>query len=450
MKVDTGNVSKHLKQRVAGMVILAAVNMSLYTAHAQEPVTLGLYEVYRLAEGHDAVIAAARAERDAGRESLDQGRAQLLPSLTLEGSYYDNNTRITTSDAYNSSGYGLSLSQPLYRRQNLAIYRQSKLQAANALDRFTLAQQQLMLRVSSAYFNVLIAKESLSAAQVKSRAMQRSLERAKRRFEVGRAIVTEIDEARARYDLARAELISATNDLNIQKESMYKIIGPVQRPFASTSQGVPAVVLSPVTLTAWEALAKDNSVSVRIARNNLELAKQELDRVRGEHFPTVDLIASYRNDGTTGVASGDSETMESRVGLKFQFPLYQGGAVSSRVREAVANRERSQQELRDAMEQSLLETRQAYLSVTSGRLRVEALEQALRSSKSSLAATRKGFEVGKRTLLDVLNAQQQLYETQRDLAGARYGYLNSIMQLKVAAGVITVDDIQQIDRLIGQ
>jgi outer membrane protein len=426
------------------LLLVLPVQVSL----AQDDASLSLFEAYQLADRHDAVIAAARAQRDAGREKLPQGRALLLPSISLDGSYSQNNKQITTPDEYNSSGYGVSLSQPLYRRQNFATYRQSRLQAANALATYTLAEHLLLLRTSTAYFDVLIAQESLSAAQAKTRATQRSLEQAKRRYEVGKAIVTEIDEARARYDLARAEQISASNDLNIKKEAMFKIIGPTQRRIATVSQGIPRVELRPATLSAWEELAKANSVAVRIARNNLQLAIEEVVRVRGGHYPTLDLIASYRTDSTAGLATGDYDTTNTQVGVQFQLPLYAGGGTDSRVREALANKEKSVQELRDAEEQSLLETRQAYMSVTSGLLRVQALEQALRSSESSLNATQKGFQVGKRTLLDVLNAQQQLFATQRDLASARYSYLNSVMQLKAAAGVVSVEDLQKIDRLI--
>jgi outer membrane protein len=417
---------------------------------ARDGATLSLFDAYQLAERHDAIIASARAQRDAGLEKLPQGRAQLLPSLTLDGSYFQNSSHITSTDEYNSTGYALSLSQPLYRRQNFAAYRQSKLQVANALDSYTLAEHNLLLRISSAYFDVLIAQESLAAAQAKTRATQRSLEQAKRRYEVGKAIVTEIDEARARYDLARAEQIAASNELNIKKETMYKITGPFKQPLGPVRQGIPRVELSPVTLAGWEGLAREKSVAIRIARNNLQLAIEEIDRVRGGHYPTLDLIASYGSDTTSGLSSGDYDTATTQLGLRFQLPLYAGGGTNSKVREALANKEKSVQDLRDAEEQSLLETRQAYMSVTSGLLRVQALEQALHSSESSLNATQKGFQVGKRTLLDVLNAQQQLFETQRDLASAKYGYLNSIMQLRVAAGVVTVDDLQRIDGLIHQ
>ena len=433
------------------LVLVIASGVGSDSSKAANPQqSLTLMNAYEMAQGHDAKIAAARAERDAGREKLPQGRALLMPSVTLDGSYYQNSRQITATDDYNSTGYGVSLSQPLYRRQNLAAYRQSRLQVANALDAYTLAEHSLLLRTATAYFDVLIAQESLSAAEAKTRSTQRSLEQATRRYEVGRAIITEIDEARARYDLARAEQISATNDLNIKKEALYKVIGPTNRPLAPVKKGIPLVDLKPDNLAAWEELAKANSVSLRIARNNLELAIQEVSRNRGEHYPTLDLIAGYHMDNTVGLSTGDADTTTTQVGVRFQLPLYAGGGTNSRVREALANKEKSVQELRDAEEQSLLETRQAYMSVTSGLLRVQALEQALRSSESSLDATQKGFQVGKRTLLDVLNAQQQLFETQRDLASAKYSYLNSVMQLKAAAGVVTVDDLQQIARLISQ
>jgi len=431
-------------------LLLVLLLLPVQAVVARDDGSVGLFQAYQLAEQHDAIIAAARAQRDAGREKLPQGRALLLPSLSLDSSYYQNSSQTTSTDQYNSSGYGISLSQPLFRRENVVAYRQSRLQVANALDGYTLAVQNLLLRTSSAYFDVLIARESLAAAQAKVRATQRSLDQARRRYEVGKAIVTEIDEARARHDLARAEQISANNTLNIKRETLYKIIGPLSRPLATVRQDLPRLKLVPDSLSAWEALARSHSVTIRIARNNLQLAIDEIQRVQAGHYPSLDLVAGVQNSTTSGLNSGDYDTTSTQVGLRFQLPLYAGGGTDSRVREARANKEKSVQELRDAEEQGLLETRQAYMSVTSGLLRAQALEQALRSSESSLNATQKGFQVGKRTLLDVLNAQQQLFETQRDLASAKYGYLNNIMQLKVAAGVVTVADLQAIDRLIHQ
>lgn len=424
---------------------------------------LSLLEAYQLAQQHDAQIASALAARDASREKLPQGRAGLLPQVSLQGEYsnYHQDTRykrltpsLTSTEndfSYDSTGYSVSLTQPLFRLQNLAVYRQAQSQVSIAEDVFVIAEQNLILRLADAYFNVLIAEESLMAAHSQTAAASRSLEEAAKKFEVGTVTNMDVDEAQAGYDLARANEIVILNELQVNKQILAKMIGQLPGKLRGASE-LAVTPLQPEIMQAWEARALANSPVIRVAQNQLAVAQQEVVRNRGERYPSVDLVASYSDsvhDGSALTGAGyESDT--TMIGVQLQIPLYTGGSLSSSIREATANRIKFQQDLRESREQVKLDTRQAYLTVTSGRLQLQAYQQAVKSSKSALLTTQRGYEVGLRTSLDVLNSQQQLFESRRNLASAKYHYLNSLLQLKAAVGMLAVSDVADINRLLTQ
>lgn len=433
-----------------------------YAAQAADSATpLTLLDAYQLAQQHDAQIASAVAARDAGREKLPQGRAGLLPQVSLEADYNNYNVdttynRLTPSLSstendyrYDSTSYSVSLTQPLFRLQNLAVYRQAQSQVSIAEDTFVIAEQNLILRVADAYFNVLIAEESLVAAQYQTSATSRSLEEATAKFEVGTVTKTDVDEAQAGYDLARANEIVTLNELQVNKQTLAKIIGQLPEKLRGASELV-VTPLQPENMAQWEQTALANSPVIRVAQNQLAVAQQEVERNRGERYPTVDLVASYTDSSLDGqdLTGAGYDTDTAMIGVQLQIPLYTGGSLSSSMREATANRMKSQQDLRESREQVKLDTRQAYLTVTSGRLQVQAYQQAVKSSESALMTTQRGYEVGLRTSLDVLNSQQQLFENRRNLASAKYNYLNSLLQLKAAVGMLAVSDVEDINRLL--
>jgi len=428
---------------------------------AEDTVSLSLLDSYRLAQQHDAQIAAARAGRDAGREKLPQGRAGLLPILSLDADYSRNDQDVSynkltsalsstdQNQQYNSSSYRISLAQPLYRLQNLAVYRQAKARVSIADDNYIIAEQDLILRVANTYFNVLIAEESLVAARAQTTATTRSLVEARRKFEVGTVTVTDVDEAQAGHDLARANEIVARNDLEVTKQNLKKIIGEMPT-YLAAANNLTLAPIEPGDMQQWEQTALRYSPVIRVALNVLSVAQQEVARNRGERHPSVDLVASYgdsSSDGDDLVGEGSDTTMAA-IGIQLQIPLYTGGERSSKIREAVANQARTQQDLRETREQVALDTRQAYLTVTSGRLQVQAFQQAVISGESALKTTQRGYEVGIRTSLDVLNSQQQLFENRRNLASAKYNYLNSLLKLKAAVGVLSLSDVEDINRLL--
>ncbi|HKA41089.1 MAG TPA: TolC family outer membrane protein [Burkholderiales bacterium] len=414
-----------------------------------------LLEIFRAAQSSDAVYAAARAVWTAGQEKLPQGRAGLLPSVTFSASTQYNerdlrfrDPRIPGSNApFNSNAITLSLSQPIFRRQNTLVYEQAKSQVVQSDAVFAQAAQDLILRVAQAYFDVLLAQNTVELAAAQLVAIGQQLEQAKRNFEVGTATITDTHDAQARYDLTVAGEIAAKNDLEVKKRALAQIIGRTAPPLATVGPKFPLTGPEPDNMEAWVTEAVASNLQVLVTQAALDFAVQEVGRNRAAHLPTLDVIASYTEAGTgSGINGGPgSDTTTKVIGLQLAVPLYQGGLVNSRVREALANEEKARQDLDNARRSAELAARQSFLGVTSGIAQVKALQQALVSSQSSLDSSRLGQEVGVRTQVDVLNAQQLLFQTRRDLAQAVYNYLISVLRLKAAVGKLSEDDIARIN-----
>ncbi len=428
-------------------VISSALACSLMVLLAQGTAqAANLSAIYDMARENDSVHAAAYQAYVAGQEALPQGRALLRPSISLSGNLRQYDVHAPSNSNYNSRGYGLNLTQPLYRKQNLETYEQAKLAVLLAEQQFQLADQDLILRVAQAYFDVLLAQDNLATARAQKQAVGEQLAQAKKSFEVGAATIVDTHEAQARFDLARAQEIAAENELEVKRRALEKIIAREAPGLAALLPQARIPQPVPHDMAAWVEQAEANSLAVLVAQTTLENARREVERQRSGHYPTLDLSAGYNDShrGTLGVQDNRSGV----VGLELNLPLYQGGAVSSRVRQAVAQQEKSRYDLDSARRQSALTARQAYLGVVSGEAQVTALEQALVSSEAQLKSTKLGLEVGVRTRVDVLNAQQLVYSTQRDLAAARYQTLLAGLQLKSAAGILKMDDIRALDALL--
>src|SRR5262249_32122903 len=414
-----------------------------------------LLEIFRAAQSSDAVYAAARAVWTAGQEKLPQGRAGLLPSVTFSASTQYNerdlrfrDPRIPGSNApFNSNAITLSLSQPIFRRQNTLVYEQAKSQVVQSDAVFAQAAQDLILRVAQAYFDVLLAQNTVELAAAQLVAIGQQLEQAKRNFEVGTATITDTHDAQARYDLTVAGEIAAKNDLEVKKRALAQIIGRTAPPLATVGPKFPLTGPEPDNMEAWATEAVASNLQVLVTQAALDFAVQEVGRNRAAHLPTLDVIASYTEAGTgSGINGGPgSDTTTKVIGLQLAVPLYQGGLVNSRVREALANEEKARRDRARARRSAELAARQSFLGVTSGIAQVKALQQALVSSQSSLDSSRLGQEVGVRTQVDVLNAQQLLFQTRRDLAQAVYNYLISVLRRKAAVGKLSEDDIARIN-----
>ena len=385
----------------------------------------------------------------AGQEKAVQGRAGLLPSVNLGGNvrYNDVSGRVCRNNSFDSNQLAIKGSQPLYRKQNWVQYEQAKEQVKIADMQFRLAEQDLILRVAQAYFDVLQSQDNIAFINAQKSAITEQLAAAKRNFEVGTATITDTHEAQARYDLAIAQEIAELNSLNIRLRALEKLIGK--------PAGTLDTLVDPAQLKAgsgnideWAARATEGNLQAEIQRIAKTIADQEVERNRAGHYPTLDAVASYSIDNNLAIGAQPIDTRTGIVGLELNLPIYQGGLTSSRVREAVANQEKARQDVEVATREAGLQARQAWLNVNSGVARVHALEQAVVSTKAQLDSTKLGLDVGVRTSLDVLDAEQQVLSARRDLAGARYAYLLSGLSLKAAVGSLSPADLAEIDQYL--
>ena len=418
-----------------------------------------LQQVYGDARGYDAQFAAARFALLAGLEKLPQGRALILPTLNLTA-----NATFTRLDVdskndvllppfardFRTLGYTLTLTQPVYRPQNWIQYEQAEVQVKQAEAIFGQAGQDLILRVAVAYFDVLAAQDTLALVRAQKAAIGEQLAQAKRNFEVGTATITDTHEAQARYDLTVAQEIAAQNDVDTRNRALQQLTG---KEYGTLQPLRPDVKLSPPNpnnMQTWVDIAEKSSYPVQIQEAAAQIAELEAKRARAAHRPTVDLVVTHgltNQTGSSTVAVG-SDITGSTLGFQLAWPLYAGGAITSREREAVANYERTRQDLENARRSSALTTRQSFLAVANGIAQIAALEQALVSSQSALDSNKLGYEVGVRINIDVLNAQQQLFSTRRDLAVARYNTITNHLRLKSAAGSLAENDLEEVNRAL--
>jgi outer membrane protein len=387
-----------------------------------------------------------------------RARALLLPSASASANTQYNDRTIdfrnntSTGGTFNSNSVGVTISQPIYRPQNHIQYEQSKVQVQQSDYQLSLALQDLILRVSQAYFDILLAQDNVEFAGAQKSAIGEQLAQAKRNFEVGTATITDTHEAQARYDLVTAQEIAAQNDLESRKRALQQIIGANAPPVAPLGSKFALVSPDPARMDAWVDLALDNSLQVQVQRAAEDFAAKEVERNRAAHLPTLDAVGSYTNAGTgSGQLGGVGNDIRTGIiGFQLAVPIYQGGAVDSRVREAQANLEKTRQDLEAARRTATLNTQQAFLGMTSGIAQVKALQSAVTSSQSQLDSTRLGQEVGVRTGVDVLNAQQQLFSARRDLAQARYNYILSSLRLRAAAGRLNENDVEGISQWLAR
>ncbi|GIX29039.1 MAG: outer membrane protein [Burkholderiales bacterium] len=430
--------------------VLPALALLLLAGAAQAE---DLLSIYREATLKDAQYQSARAAFQAAQELLPQGRAGLLPSATLSASrnYNDVDSSTRGTQSFYSRNWSITATQPLYRKQNLVVYEQAKIQVRQAEAQFGQATQDLILRVARAYFDVLLAQVNVELAEAQKRAIAQQLEQAKRNFEVGTATIVDTYEAQARFDLTSAQEIAARNDLEIKKRALQQIIGRYPGELARVNtEKLQLAPPAPATMEEWLALAETNSLVLRIQQDAYEFAQQEVERARAGHYPTLDLVASYSEarNASVGITGVGLDTDSAVVGVQLSVPLFQGFATQSQVRQALSNQDKALQDLDNVRRTIAQNVRQAYLNVTNGLARVKALEQALVSSQSQLDSTITGQEVGVRTFVDVLDAQQQLYSARRDHFQALYDYILSSLELRRAAGVLTDEDIEAVNRYL--
>jgi outer membrane protein len=387
-----------------------------------------LVELYRSARDYDAAYQSARSLYDANLYRAEQARAGILPqaglSMGVSRANYENNNPVVDRNFPQQSAT-LSASQPLYRPGNWATYEQGKQQVELSKAQLEAAEQDLIVRTSQLYFDVLAAQDTLAFVRAQKAAVAEQLASAKRNFEVGTSTITDSREAQARYDLVIAQELAAENDLRVKKIALDQLVGRPDaqpRPLVAPTNLPPLV---PADVNTWVQQSEAVHPSIRQAEASLQVAKLEIDKAEAGHKPTVDLTASYGAQRNPQGSASSLNTLNSRantttVGLALNLPLFAGFATQNRIRETLSLEEKARSDLDVARRSVALNTRTAYFGVLSGQGQVRALEAAEASSQSALDANRLGYQVGVRINIDVLNAQSQLFQTKRDLAVARY------------------------------
>jgi outer membrane protein len=433
-----------------------------------------LVGVHDLAVKNDPRLQAADYRRQATAENKAIARANMLPQLSGGGRWTWGNSAtkvglpedapendplrdIPDEDIENSS-YTLDLRQSLYRQSNYEALDVARGQIAQADAIYEIAYQDFLLRVSNSYFLVLTLIDGVTLAEAEEKALQRQFEQAEQRFEVGLTAVTDVHEARASYDNARARAIVARNDLADAKEALHELTGQYFEEFDALQESLPLVEPDPVSADAWVDIALQNNPSVLSSRAALDVADANVRLARSGHFPTLDLVAGYSQfenkeyvyrDFNTGDQFNSSlQVDDTTVGLVLSIPLYEGGRVSSQTRQARYLLDATGQDLDDAQRGVVRETQNAFRAVLAGIQEVQAFEQARISAESALEATQAGFEVGTRTIVDVLIAEQRNYSAQRDNSVARHTYIIRHLRLKSVAGLLTAEDLKVVNQLL--
>jgi outer membrane protein len=422
-------------------------------AIAGNAAAVDLIGVYRDAQVSDPVYQSNRAIYEATIERLPQARSGYLPLVAGSASIFRNHVEFQgiPNEDYTNKTYAITLSQPIFRLQNWIAIGQAKYQVVQAEANLANSVQDLGLRVSQAYFDVLLAQDNVALSETQKVAIDQQLAQAKRNFEVGTATIVDTLEAQARYDQAVAKEIADKNDLETKRRALQVLLGKLPDYLAPLRDPLELAPPEPNDIESWVRASEDASFTIASAKANYDFFSDEVARQRAGHLPTVDLSGSItRNDSPTNLSAIITGTVvnTASVGVTLSIPLYSGGLIQSRVREALANRTKAEQDLENTRRTVAQNVRVSFLNVTSGIALVRALEQALASTKSQLDSTILGRDVGVRTSVDVLNAQQQVFQARRDLQQARYTYLLSTLRLKAATGTLNDADIETVNRTL--
>ena len=435
--------------------LLTLALASLLATAAPMAKAQSLIDLYESARAFDAGYLSARLLYDANLARAEQARASILPTAGLSAGATLTDLDISPATAlnrsFNTQTATLSASQPLYRPGNWATYEQGKKQLDQARSQLDTAEQDLIVRTSQAYFDVLASQDSLTFVKAQKAAVAEQLASAQRNFEVGTATITDSREAQARYDLVLAQEIAAENDLRVKKLALDQLVGKAETQPRGLAAPLVLPTVVPVDVNAWVLQSETAHPGIRLAQSNFDIAKLEVDKAEAGHKPTLDLVASYngsRNPSGTITNANGTRSTSAAIGLNFNVPLFAGYATQNRIRETLSLSDKARTDLEGARRNVALSTRTAFFGLVSGQGQVKALEAAERSSQSALDANKLGYQVGVRINIDVLNSQSQLFQTKRDLARARYDVLVGGLRLRQASGTLKPDDLQAINGLL--
>lgn len=418
---------------------------------------LDLKEALERAEKYDATLRAAMADYMAAEELYPQSRANLLPDITAGGFYQRNDTSRENSTGaigdvdsnFTTKGYDVTLNQVLFNKAFWDAMEQSEALVAQAAASYEAAKQDLIIRVAQAYFNVLGAQDNVAFTQAEKEAIGRQLEQSRERFNVGLIAITDVRESQASYDNAVANEIVARNTLRNNIEALRVIIGDPIGDLAPLQEQFPLLLPEPADIDQWQQMALDGNLNLKASRFGLTAAKENYEGSRAGHYPILNLSAAHQYDtadgSTFGSTFGGADNTTNSIGAQLSIPIYQGGSVNSRVRQANAEVWSAQALVDQAIRTTVQQVRDAYLGVVASVSSVQAFYQALVSAKTSVEATEAGFEAGTRTSVDVLLVQGRQFEAERNYARSRYDYLLVLLELQRAAGSLTREDLWRIN-----
>ena len=447
MKRVARMVKKGCRLLFAGLVLsLISLTMPVQAA--------GLLEIYQQALQSDPRFQAARHEHQAAAEARPQAWAGLLPTVGFSYEYSDTSQDIVSSDntvfasgstSFGSTSYTLSLTQPVFRYASLVRLGQAKTEVRRADVLFDLALQELMLRVSETYLAALAARDQLDFARAEQAADESHFELAKGRYEMGLAPITDLHDAKARLATVQARTIEAENLFDDALQALRELTGEEATELAPLPREMELQSPEPAEIEPWVEAALQQNLTLEAQRLAVKVAEREVTRQRAGHYPTLDLVGQFNNEETDGsLFGGGSEVETQELMLQLNIPLYEGGIVNSRTRQAARLQQKASQELVREVRSVMRRARSAYLGVQSAISRVRALEQSVASQKLALEAKQEGFRSGLYTGLAVLDAERDLYQAKNDYALARYDYLLNSLRLKQAAGTLKYDDLSQV------
>ncbi|WP_218568841.1 TolC family outer membrane protein [Pseudomonas sp. BGI-2] len=434
--------------KTENIVLGATMLLGAVVAQAND---LDLLQTYRQALLHDAHYSAAKAQLHAGYEHSSQGRAGLLPHVSLDAQthWMETDHQVPNGNIQHkrqNRSYGIQLIQPVFRWQNWVQFQQGELQRVQAQIQFERAEQDLLLRVVQAYFTILVATDVLEAVRDLRTADAEQLASAKKMFEIGNVSIIDVHEAQASFDRSMAQFIKARSDLDLAQFTLVRITGQNPSALKGFHDSVALSPPQPFELATWVAAARRDNLGVQTQELLLDIAGSEVHIRKAEHLPTVDLVIGQNMQQNPN--ANINRTDSSSIGLRLNIPLYSGGKISSATRQAMAMQEKTEFELEDARRAAVLAARQAWSSVVDGMAQVTALEAAKSSAHLALASNTIGYKVGMRVGIDVLEAQGKLSDIVQQLSRARYDTLLAQLQLKAAVGALSEADIIEVNALL--
>ena len=412
-----------------------------------------LIDIYQLAIKNDPEYRAQQFSLEAELETRLQAHAQLYKPIISITANADRNYQDITSafgggdTQYTGKGYSLNLAQPIYHKDRFVRLEQVDDQITKAQLDLDAAEQDLMLRTAERYFAVLSAQDNLAFTQAEKSALERQLEESNVRFEVGLIAITDIQEAQAGFDLASAREIQALNTMEDAQESLREITGHYPQSLAELVDDMPNARPDPDDIDAWTQSSLENNLQLKARLIETSIVEKEIGRQEAGHYPTLDVVGSHGYNSTGG-QFGSTDVDFSKIGVQLNIPIYEGGQVTSRTREAFHRHEEALERLEQVRRSVDRRSREAYRGVLSGISQIAAFKQAMLSSETAVTATRTGYEVGTRTAVDVVTAEKEFFRAQRDYSQARYEYILDTLRLKQASGKLAPPDIQQINALL--